>query len=133
MQPRHRGHKITAEDEEHLSAAALAKSTRLGHGMDDIDKNFAKNITSKRKFKLNDINPDDEHDFGVGVDLYTKQCATLPVTSQFHTSFDLHKRLLNPRVPDCCEWSAIPSGVRTSASPTSTYRALLLRAESGAV
>ena len=82
MQPQHRGRKITAEDEEHLSAAALAKSTRLGHGMDDIDKNFAKNITSKRKFKMNDIDPDDEHDFGVGVDLYTKQCATPSIDIQ---------------------------------------------------
>jgi hypothetical protein len=78
MHPHLGRHRLTADDEEHLSVAALAKSTRLGHGMDDIDKNFVKNITSKRKFNLKDIDADDEHDFGVGVDLYTKQCESAP-------------------------------------------------------
>eukprot|EP00892_Ulva_mutabilis_P010218 jgi/Ulvmu1/7569/UM037_0113.1 len=57
------------EDDDMHSTAALAKNARLGVDLHDMDEAMARNIVSKRKFRAQDLDVDDEYDHDGGLHL----------------------------------------------------------------
>ena len=55
------------DDDNMHSTAALAKHARLGLDLHDIDEVMARNIVSKRKFRAQELNVDDEYDHDGGL------------------------------------------------------------------
>lgn len=69
------------EDDALHSTAALAKKARMGVDMHDIDEAMTRNIVSKRHFRAQDLDVDDEYDFDAGLELSERCDYLLLLTS----------------------------------------------------
>lgn len=63
------------EDDDMHSTAALAKSAKLGVHLHDMDEAMARNIVSRRRFRAQELDVDDEYDHDGGLEL-SEQCGT---------------------------------------------------------